>query len=53
MYTIILFVLIAIIGYFGIKASRYGSLSMHELPIFAILCAGLAGYLIFLIYELA
>jgi hypothetical protein len=52
MYTIILFALVAVIGYFGIKASRYGALSVHELPIFAILCVGLSGYLIFLIYKL-
>jgi hypothetical protein len=49
MYTIILFVLIAVLSYFAIKAARYGKLNIGEIPIFAILSAGLAGYIIFLI----
>ncbi|OQA22420.1 MAG: hypothetical protein BWY60_00241 [Actinobacteria bacterium ADurb.Bin346] len=52
-YTIILLVLVAVIGFFGLKASRYGPLNFAEIPIFAVLCAGLAGYIIFLIYKIA
>jgi hypothetical protein len=53
MYIIILLVLVAIVGFFGLKASRFGALSFVEIPIFAVFCLGLAGYLVFLIYELA
>jgi hypothetical protein len=51
MYTIILFVIIAVIGYFAIKASRYGKLSISEVPIFAILSMVLGGYIIFLMVR--
>jgi hypothetical protein len=51
MYTIILFVLISVLGYFAIKAARYGKLNISEVPIFAILSAGLAGYIIFLMVR--
>jgi hypothetical protein len=51
MYTIILFVLIAVLGYFAIKSARYGRLNIGEIPVFAILSVGLAGYIIFLMVR--
>jgi hypothetical protein len=51
MYTIILFVLISVLGYFAVKAARHGKLNINEIPVFAILSMGLAGYAIFLIVR--
>jgi hypothetical protein len=51
MYTIILFVLIAVLGYFALKSARYGRLDVNEIPVFAILSMGLAGYAVFLIVR--
>jgi hypothetical protein len=48
MYTIILFVLLAVLSYFAIKAARYGRLNNSEIQVFAILSMGLAVYAIFL-----
>jgi hypothetical protein len=52
MYIIVLFVFLAVLGYFGIKAARYGALGITETAIFAILSAAFTGYLIYIIYEL-
>ena len=51
MYTIILFVLLAVLGYFAIKAARHGRLKASEVPVFALLSVVLAGYVIFLIVR--
>ena len=53
MYIIVLFVFLAILGYFGIKAARYGALDITETAIFAILSAAFTGYLIFIVYRLS
>jgi len=51
MYTIILFVLLSVLGYFAVKAARYGKLNISEIPVFAILSVVLAGYVIFLMVR--
>ena len=53
MYIIILFVFLAVLAYFGLKAARYGTLNQIEMPVFAILSIAFAGYLIFALYRLS
>ncbi len=51
MYIIILFVFLAVLAYFGLKAARYGTLNHVEMPVFAILSIAFSGYLIFALYR--
>jgi hypothetical protein len=51
MYTMILFVIVAVLGYFAINAARHGRLNSSETGVFAVLFLCLAGYLIFLIVR--
>jgi hypothetical protein len=52
MYIIVLFVFLAVLGYFGLKAARYGALGVTETAVFAVLSAAFTGYLIFIMYRL-
>ena len=53
MHIKIIFVAVAVIAYFALKAARYGALSTSEIMIFALVCAAFTGYLIYAITLLS
>ncbi len=53
MWVMLLFVILAVLGYFMIKAARYGKLSIEETSIFGIISIGFAVFLIVVLVKLA
>jgi hypothetical protein len=53
MWIILLFVILAVLGYFMIKAVRCGELNFRETSIFGIVSIGLAVFLIMVIVKLS
>jgi len=49
----LLFVILAVLGYFMIKAARYGGLNLEETSIFGIVSIGFAVFLIITILKLS
>jgi hypothetical protein len=49
MHIFILAAAVIIIGFFAIKAARYGALGINEIKTFAVIMTAFAGYLIYLV----
>lgn len=53
MWVMLLFVILAVLGYFMVKAARYGGLNLEETSIFGIISIGFAAFLIVALVKLS
>lgn len=53
MWIMLLFVILSVLGYFMIKAARYGSLNIEETSIFSLISIGFAVFLIAALIKLS